>query len=64
MNYPINAYSQPTLQNTHAPNFQHEIGNSKPVTASLGKPTAIWESPTVETFDLCMEVTAYFQQGK
>ncbi|MGF1494229.1 MAG: pyrroloquinoline quinone precursor peptide PqqA [Microcoleaceae cyanobacterium] len=30
--------------------------------SSVEKPAAIWESPTVEEFNLCMEVTAYVQQ--
>ncbi len=64
MNVQINAYSLATTQNTHDTNSPQQITGSKPVSASVRKQTAVWESPTVEAFDLCMEVTAYFQQGK
>lgn len=64
MNDQINAYSQSTTPNVQATNSLHGTRGLKPVPASVGKQTAAWESPTVEEFDLCMEVTAYFQQGK
>lgn len=32
--------------------------------SSTSKPTAVWQSPEFEEFDLCMEVTAYVHQWK
>lgn len=62
MNHQTNAYSQFPTQNPYAANNIHAgLAGSKPIPASVSKQTALWESPTFEEFDLCMEVTAYFQ---
>ena len=40
---------------------REQVKNSLSLT---GKPTAVWESPEFEEFDLCMEVTAYVYHWK
>lgn len=60
----INPYFQSPTQNSQGDNSLHEIHGLRPVPALTEKQTAAWQSPTVEEFDLCMEVTAYFQPKK
>ena len=39
----------------------NKVKNTTDAISSTGKPTAVWQSPEFEEFDLCMEVTAYIQ---
>lgn len=63
MNHQVNALTVPTTQNTNTAYTYQVKESTKSVPSSIKQQTAVWESPTVKAFDLCMEVTAYFQQG-
>ncbi len=60
MFHQTNNYSVFAKQDTNSVNNNQERNSNK--SSSTVKPTAVWESPEFEEFDLCMEVTAYVNQ--
>ncbi|VEP17641.1 Coenzyme PQQ biosynthesis protein A [Hyella patelloides LEGE 07179] len=62
MMHQTNNYSICAKQDTSVANSDSEKGSKNSAPSSMVKPTAVWESPEFEEFDLCMEVTAYVQQ--
>ena len=59
---PTNDYSICTKQDSGFANIDSEKDSKNTSSSSTAKPTAVWESPEFEEFDLCMEVTAYVHQ--
>jgi coenzyme PQQ precursor peptide PqqA len=60
----VNTHSVFIKHDTNMAHTAYEKKLAETTPSSVPQTTAVWESPTVETFDLCMEVTAYFQQGQ
>ncbi len=57
-----NDYALCAKQDSSVVNTDSGKGSKNSSPSSTGKPTAVWESPEFEEFDLCMEVTAYVHQ--
>ena len=57
MIYRTNDYSICAKQDKGVADSDRSSSNTNS-TSPTGKPTAVWESPDFEEFDLCMEVTA------